>query len=89
MECTNLFFQECFLLIDVYVQTYFWKINFCALHASCVRASYNLCARTHANSLEGTLVMVQPIIKIHSNKGLLIFSVFCGRNVSRLIFLKF
>ena len=32
---------------------------------------------------------VQPIIKIHSNRGLLIFSVFCGRNFSRLIFLKF
>ena len=33
--------------------------------------------------------MVQPIIKIHSNRGLLICSVFCGRNFSRPIFLKF
>ena len=33
--------------------------------------------------------VVQPTIKIHSNRGLLIFSVFYGRNYSRPIFLKF
>src|SRR6218665_52981 len=33
--------------------------------------------------------MAQPTIKIPSNRGLLIFSVFCGRNFSRLIFLNF
>jgi len=33
--------------------------------------------------------MVRPIIKIHSNRGLLTFSVFCGRNFSRPILLQF
>src|SRR6218665_1777729 len=33
--------------------------------------------------------MEQPTIKIHSNRGLPIFSVFCGRHFSRPIFLKF
>src|SRR6218665_1826564 len=33
--------------------------------------------------------MVQPIIKIHSNRGLLVFSGFFGKNFSRRTFLKF
>ena len=34
-------------------------------------------------------ITVQPIIKIHFNRGILIFSVFCRRNFSRSIFFKF
>jgi len=45
------------LYIDVYVQTHFWKIIFCALHVFlCARVLPTVCARTRAQ-LTGNIAL--------------------------------
>ena len=68
MECTNLFFQECFFSHwCVCANTFLEEIFF-------VRSmfSYDLCAHAHAHSLEGTLlktIQVNMEKSIQVNKG--------------------
>src|SRR6267154_2232459 len=43
-----------------YVQPIWDYKLFCALHFLCVRSPYGLCARAHAHTLEGTLLLGTP-----------------------------
>src|SRR6218665_1791826 len=60
MERTNLFFQECFFSLTCMCKNIIFggKLFFVRSTFSCVRASYDLCARANAHSLEGTLLIV-------------------------------